>query len=113
MQDTFYKIGKNKIALVNESRKLSFRNFVDELDCSKSFARKNTDKTFEEILELYKKDSGFKHITFVVRNNDPIKSIEVGIRVTGENSIDYFIFIYVDLKYLDYFIKKYKLSLHI
>jgi len=120
----FYNVPKEKeLELLYDSKDKSYKINLDELGCNKSWSRTTTEKTFDEIVEIYK-NSKFKHFVLIKRNMKEIfpnskefgtDYIEVGICSGGSdewctNGKDYFIFIDVDLKYLDYFIKKYDLT---
>ena len=112
-----------ELDLLYDAKEKSYEISLDELDCSKACSRVSTGKTFDEIVDIYKK-SNFehsilqRHVVFQVRNSGfhvthKKDHILVGMR-TCENhsidSIDYFIFINVDKKYLDYFIDEYRLK---
>lgn len=118
MQDALYIPKKKTIkawkALLSEAKEKSFQHWCDILDCSKSFCRKSTDKTFDEILEMLH-DNRFLHTCFIHRKersgfdaDGRTEYIEVGLSVSPKNEgVDYFIFIYVDISHLQHFIDKY------
>lgn len=110
----FYKFDENKfLDILYDAKEKANEIFLDELDCSKSWARTTTDKTFDEIIEIYK-GSSFQHVVFIEDNKSVVfpkmrDRLEVGLRTSG-NSKDYFIFIYLDKKYLNYFVEKYDME---
>lgn len=111
----FYKFDYNRaVELLYDAKEKANEIYLDELDCSKSWARTTTDKTFDEIIEMYKDSNSFRHVVFIEDNKSVVfpkmkDRLEVGLRTSG-NGKDYFIFIYLDKKYLDYFVEKYDME---
>jgi len=110
--DIFYNLNhiKDIRAFLEDCVSKSYKTRCDELDCSKSFSRVNTEKTLNEILGMIS-ESRFVHCVFIIRN--PIfkyekQDIEAGLRLT--NGIDYFIWINIEINHLDYFTNKYELK---
>ena len=114
MQKTynFPKDKQEKLKLINECKELSYKFNLDELDCSKSFARVRTNKSYEEILEMIN-DRKFVHWYFGAKTDfiEHKNYIDVGLCVTDFDGVDYFIFLYLETKHLDDLIKKYNLKL--
>jgi hypothetical protein len=118
MFDEFYTIEDENIilALLRDAKDKAFNVHLDELECSSSFERYESKKTFEEILKIWE-ESEFRHFVFIVRNrkmfdfNNNQPYIETGTRSNkrGEGK-DYFLFIYIPLEFLYYFVTKYKLK---
>ncbi len=120
IQDTFYQIKdeKNIVPLLKEAKEKAFNVNIEILDCKKSFARQSIDINFEKALEMYSQ-ADFKHFVFISRNKpwlfvekqEQKEYLEVGTRSNNKNEkVDYFIFLYIYTKYLEYFIEKYNLS---
>jgi len=120
--DNFYMLKNDTIdlkkQLLYDAKDKSFEYHCDVLNCNKSWARQKTDKTFDEIIKMMIPIT-FLHFVFIHRKNKLDKFmdgrkdyIETGICVNNKNEgVDYFIFIYVDFDYLNYFIKEYNLKL--
>jgi hypothetical protein len=121
MSDIFYHIKvfgdeyKNKsLELLKEAKELCSEIHLDQLDCSKSFFRVKTEKSFDDIVEIAKKSS-FYHFTFIYRKSDcqfimnGQDYIETGISVIND-CVDYFIWVNLETKHLDYFVQKYGLE---
>lgn len=113
--NVFYKVPEEKeLEILNDAKGKSYKIDLDELDCSKSFSRRSTDKTFDEIVDIYKKDKD-KFFVFIERNRSvhfpKLKDyLEVGLKTDELNKgKSYYIFINMDKKYLKYFVKKYNL----
>ena len=113
MNDIFYICEKGKeLEMLCEAKDKAYFISCEELDCSKSFARTTTTKTFDEIVNIYRKSS-FHHFVFILRHEGfgKAKHIETGLRCTNKaGNIDYFIFLELDWKHLGEFIGKYKLK---
>jgi len=94
--------------LIKEAIDKSYFIKCDKLDCNISFARENSDLSLEEILK-YKENENLDFI-FIKRHNpfDNSENIETGYYF-DLNGITYFLFIYCNIKYLDYFVKRYRL----
>lgn len=102
------KLDKDKIIeLLNEAKDLSYEIKIEELNCSKSWARKPIDLTFDEIIDKADGDTMF---VFVHRLGYPEWDhyLEIGFRTS--DSINYFLFICVDEDKKEYFINKYNLK---
>jgi len=114
MSHKFYDIkNADMIKLFNDAKDKSYEVKIDKLDCSKSFSRESASISYEEILDMYEYKSC--HTVFIHRvmpftpeygNRD---YIETGFS-TMSKRIDYFLFINLDISYLEYFIEKYKLK---
>jgi len=118
--DKFYSIDhiEDKKSFLIDCISRSFKVKVEKLDCKESFTRLDSQKTIHEILEMIPY-CDYTHYVFILRESFiPIdideygeKYIETGIRLNQNiNDPDYFIFIYIDIKHLDYFIKEYNLK---
>lgn len=94
---------------LEEARELAYEVRTEELDCSKSFARANTEKTFEDVVKIYKK-SKYKFFGIVKREEGFGEPEHVEICLVGDEGIQYFIFIRLEIKYLDCLVGKYKLK---
>ena len=104
----YYKFPKTIAReLIKEAESLSFHKWCDELDCSVSFARKNTKKTLDEILDL--SDSVPTLFTFIERDNPDGHHYEVGAS-TLPIGVSYFIWILVSIENGEKLIKKYNLN---
>lgn len=117
LRDIFYNLDyiEDKRAWMEDCIDQSYNVKCDELDCSKSFSRIMTTKTVPEILDIIDK-AGFIHWVFIIRHpviplDGKIPYIEAGLRISEGylGAIDYFIWIYIDIKRLDYFIEKYQM----
>ena len=86
---------------------------LNKLDCSESFTRQQSDKSYEQICEIYINDP-YKHQVFIVRNYDFLDRrlyIELGVRTTDKTLlVDYFTFIELPIDRLDYYVAKYNLT---
>ena len=114
--NTFYKTEhltlEEKESICLDAKLKCYHWWVDILDCRKSWARERIDTEFNTILEKLKDGSHF-----VVIHRHPIIKIpfkgvddylEIAFRtMTGP---DYFLWVYVDIKWLDFFMGKYKLE---
>ena len=113
MNDIFYICEKGKeLEMLCEAKDKAYFISCEELDCSKSFARTTTTKTFDEIVNIYRKSS-FHHFVFILRHEGfgKAKHIETGLRCTNKKgNIDYFVFLELDLTHLEEFTGKYMLK---
>jgi len=115
MRHIFYKLDniEDEKLFIEDCISKSFNVKCDELDCNKSWSRTNSKKTYQEVLEMIPKSS-FLHYVFILRDSiisPGEKYIEAGLRLNvSPFEPDYFLFIYIDTKHLDYFIKKYDLK---
>ena len=103
-----------RIQLMRECYELSLHTHCDELDCSKSFARQRTSKTFDEILKMTcrPKKGTFICWAFIDRNASgkicfDEDYIDAGVSVGS--GVEYFIFMQVPLDKLEYLVKKYEI----
>lgn len=111
-QQKSYKIPKDKIKeIITESISLANGIWVDELDCSKSFARKPTDKTIQEVFKIgLKGKSTFWNFIYRPAFYEGEKPyFDVGCRTMGIG-LDYFLWIKLNVENGEKLIKKYKLK---
>lgn len=124
--DIFYNLNSlskaEKRTLLHDAVDLSLCYNIDELDCSKSFARVASKLTLDEFCNkidtsnfihwvLIHRKSGFPlviHGAFV----EMPSYYEFGIRL-GDNQIDYFIFVYMNIENGEKLVDKYELFNHI
>jgi len=116
--DDFYKIPKDsKFDLLYDAKEKADFIWLTELNPEESFDEVKSEKTFEEILEIYKKTIWFdRNLIFIKRNRAIINSeyedfLEIELSCNAEDGIKYFISIHLDQKFKEYFINKYKLKL--
>jgi len=116
--DTFYKIPEvNEFNLLYNAKEKTNCIQLTELNLEKSFTEVKSKKTFDEIVEIYKKTPWFYRSLFFIRRNltklDPKYKdfLEVRLKCKTENEIEYCISIQLDLKFEKYFIDKYNLEL--
>jgi len=114
MSHTFYDYDRTKVKFINILNE-AFLDFesklhLEELDCSKSFCRELTNKKYDEIIEIYF-HSKFKCERIIHRQNHIENHLEISLSCTGNDMIEYFIFIELPIDKLDYYIKKYELVL--
>ena len=95
-----------KKQILNEARKKCFIWWVDKIDCNISWARKEIEMSFDDIMKKFKEDS---HLIITLRD-DIIEGMyfEVAFRTT--EIVDYFLWIKLNLNEEYYFVKKYKLK---
>ncbi len=109
-QDLFYNVKKlplkDKIDLIETAYKIAYKWWVDELDCSKSFARQEIEMDFETIM---KKFNDSAHFVFIHRRVFE-DYLEIGF-CTMETPIDYYLFLYLNKKHIPMFVKKYNLNI--
>jgi hypothetical protein len=124
MADTFYTLQKITVKKVKEVLQWAYDNNlhmeVDELNCKKSFCRKPSEKTFEQILPLIdSKSAGFfgvihrRHWNAFPLLSNTLKYIDVldfFIRGIDVGDTEYFFFIFVSVEKLEYLTKKFKLK---
>ncbi len=110
---TFYDIHRltmtKKKQLFKDSKKISYKCFVDVLDCEVSIARKSTDMSFDEVM---KKLDGSCHCVFIDRGKDFITNMnyyEVGF-CTMNRGADYFLFLLLKPENAKVIIEKYELK---
>ena len=124
MNDIFYEMPRPTLKKVKNilvwADKNGIKTDVDMLDCSKSFCRVASDKTFEEVLGYISKGSlGFFRVVFRQQNNvfglfssvyERRDYLEVFIRSIDVGQVEYFIFIYMEPEKLGYLKNKYSLK---
>lgn len=94
--DIFYNLSEvmlqEKKDLIKKSVELSYKQQIDELDCSKSWARTRSTLSIDEIMLKLENTS---HIVFIERINNPSDSyFEIGFS-TFNLKIDYFLFLFL------------------
>jgi hypothetical protein len=120
IQNVFYKIPNAEVfyKMVEKSKEVAYQIDVDILDCNKSWARSKSDLSVDEVIKI-SETSWFVHMVFIHRkgqntNFGPEEYIELGLRTTQDlsshHTVDYFIFIKIDMKYLNMFIEKFNLK---
>lgn len=77
------------------------RWWTDILDCSKSFCRQSIEMSFEDIMAKLDQKC---HFAIIHRNNSMENYLEVGFSTMGRGP-DYFLWINLDIKYLEEFTK--------
>lgn len=108
-----YILPKNKdliIDLMYVCKALSYETRIEELDCSKTIVRRPTTKSFHRILSMTWYQENFTQWFFLTKKNYPNETeyLDVGLRVY-ENKIDYFIWMKLDIKYLDELVKNFNI----
>ncbi len=119
-QDVFYDVSKMKIdtkrKVLIDAKDKSYDWWVDKLDCSISFSRQQIEMSFEEIMEKLSDSCHFVIIHrkgYTPQNQDDKDDIwrwKLEIGFSTMTGVSYYLFIYVDQEYLEYFIKTYKLK---
>jgi len=113
--DDFYTPQKMTIKNIKTILKWTHENGIKTdihyLDCSKSFARQRSDKTFEEAMAHISKESkGFFRIIYrrnwnawLICSDDPTPKdyLEIGICGISIDGIEHFIFVFLDKEKLD------------
>lgn len=115
--DAYQRPLKEKVEICNWAKERCFNWRVDELDCSKSWARKQVDMSYEDIMNKLDDDAHFVVIHrkgFENMKNKPREymgewCLEVGFR-TGGSAIDYFLWIYCKEELVHEIIKQFKLE---
>jgi hypothetical protein len=111
--DKFYNVHnldlKVKLEIIYDAKNCATEWWVDELDCSKSFARQKIDMSFEDILKKFTNAALF-NVVNRRGHNDPWYG-EISFRAM-EPAIDYFLWINVTQGHLDRLIEKYNLKSH-
>lgn len=107
-----YMINKypNPWEILDEAVTVSRKCFVDKLDCSKSFARENTDLTYEEAKPLF--EDKLLHFAFIQHKGflDENDYYDVGVS-TQAGHPNYFIFFYISIEDGEKVAEKYNLEL--
>lgn len=107
----FYKVDdldlETKISIIKDSIDVSYDYHIDILDCSKSWARKRSELTLDEIME---KLDDKVHFVFIEREDyfTKEKHGEVGFATVKDPS--HFLFIYMDVIELNKLKDKYNLK---
>lgn len=105
-----YKIDREKATVIlKDAAALSNNVQVDQLDCSKSWARIKTDKTLDEILDIGLKDHRTLY-NFIYRYPVGIEEEYFDVGLSTMASPSYFIWIKLDIKNGIKLINKYKLE---
>lgn len=110
--DNFYRLKSNTewYKLLDDARNdVDAKVCVQQLDCRSSWARQDTDKTFDDIINISKQDKMYNHFVFIHRKYMR-EHIEVGLS-TGTD-ISYFIFIELPIEKLEKYINLYGLLLY-
>lgn len=113
--DSFYNTNHlsvdEKKKLLYEAKEKSYDWHVDKLDCKESFNRKSIEMEFEEVIE---KMSSKSHFVFIHRRgyktNTPLFKWRIETGFSSLSSPNFYLFINMEEKFLDYFIKKYNLK---
>ena len=114
--DIFYRTNhltlEDKINICTDAKLKGYHWWVDILDCRKSWMRQRIDMSFNRILTMLKEGTHFVVINRFPIIKIPFKGVdtylEIGFRtMTGP---DYFLWMYVDIKWLDFFTFKYGLE---
>jgi hypothetical protein len=102
--DKCYNINKlnteQKRAFFLEAHRLAKSVIVDQLNCSASFLRQPTSKSFNEILEIALHDESDKYWSCILRNRSyltvPIEYFDIGVRTSMKHTgfeTEYFIWL--------------------
>lgn len=108
--DIFYKLDhfslKEKKDILYSANLLSYKRFIEFLDCEESFTRQKSNLSFDEIMS---KCTDECHFVFIRRIHvDRSEYGEIGF-CTISQTPEYFLFLYVTIDDLEYLIDKYKL----
>lgn len=102
LPDVFYGVDnlsiEEQVLLMEDAKEMCTEWRVDELDCSKSFARQEIKMEWADAMDNFKNAKGFRCFTFIHRRGYPAwpHRLEVGFRISmGVYSPDIFIWIYV------------------
>ena len=90
-----------KWSICHKAKEKCDRWWVDILDCSKSYCRQTIEMSFDDIMAKLNQKC---HFTIIHRNVAPENYLEVGFS-TMNVDVDYFLWIHLDIKYLDEFVK--------
>jgi hypothetical protein len=97
-----------KIALLEDCKKICFRWWTDKLDYSESFSRQKIDMTFEEIMVKFDDSTHFSVIDRACSPKDKKKHFEIGFcTMVG---LDYYLWILVEDEIMPTIIEKYNLK---
>jgi len=113
MQDVFFQLSRSKAKkVIQEAMAISKSISVDELDCSKSYARQPTLKTSDEIFDMALKDKvSFWYFAIRYSLNDKNKPLKTDIGLSTGSAVVYFLWIDIDVKEAYKIAEKYKLKL--
>jgi len=107
-QDIFYKVDslslEKKKSILELAKKLSYEYHIDKLDCSISWARRQIDMSFEEVM---KKFGDSCHFVVILRKGFDCHENKGEIGFSTMTGIDYYLFIYLTEENLEKIIKKY------
>jgi hypothetical protein len=105
-----YILPENPEELIRECLNVATKSWVDQLDCSVSWARQRTNLTVEEVLKIALEDKR-TFWSFIYREGgfiDETAHWEIGCRtISGE--IDYFLWVELDFQVGNNIINKYHL----
>jgi len=109
--DTFYDVPKRfRKKLIEEALTKAYEVLVDEKPSS-SWSRRSSNVSVKDAVKMLD-DNETSHLVFIHRRRHiPIQPehIETGFS-TMRKEPDIFLFIYIDIKELDYFVQKYKMK---
>jgi hypothetical protein len=112
MPDIFFQLPKSKAnKVIQEAMDMAKSISVDELDCTKSYARQPTLKTADEIFDMAKQDAcSFWYFCIRYSLTNENKSLKTDIGLSTGMKIVYFLWIDVDVEKAYKLAKKYKLK---
>lgn len=120
-EDIFFELKQSSTrkikGILNWANDKGFNTSVSMLDVRLSSARTKADKTFEEVTALIHKNVFFRIILrkntnlFLIVSNKKVYGdyLEIAIRNIDVGNKEYFIFVYLEPKYLDYLLNDYSL----
>ena len=100
---------ETKLELIRECKIYAFKTWCDMLDCDKSYSRIESDKDFDEIIEILTSNDYLSFVSRDVAMFNEDNYLEVCFN-TIRIGVDYFIWTYIDLKHIDYFKDKYNIN---
>lgn len=121
-EDIFFELKQSSTRKIKEILNLAnnkgFNTSVSMLDVRLSWARTKADKTFEEVTTLIHKNVFFRIVLrkntnlFLIVSNKKVYGdyLEIAIRNIDVGNKEYFIFVYLEPKYLDYLLNNYDLK---
>lgn len=92
---------KDKYDICYRAKELCDKWWVDILDCNESFCRQKIEMSFEDIMA---KLTPKCHFSIIHRNNSMEDYLEIGFSTMNQGP-DYFLWINLDIKYLEEFTK--------
>ncbi len=101
----FYELPKNIELFTLSCFLAADKIIVDELDCTKSFARKKIDLTPGDVLEM----KGRAHYSFIYRSQQSIYEFCLD-KINKETNINYFIWTLLDIPAGERLVEEYKLE---